>query len=263
MWLERERESECVDPRDEQRTWSLQGSQFEVKGMSAFQNKISSTFFAVQECSTSTESLCWFSDRCCGTRGPQTERQEGLHRSGGHWIRVHPHRVGHFCESACSCLNTEPQDYSAHRLSSSRATLIISNCSPLPPTCTQLVDLWYKATDVEAFTMSRKLIREEGLLCGEWVYFCVNVNLSIGPKANFHLRRSCRGYWNLVHKILLNKHFMTSFWPAGGSCGAAMAAAVKMAQQLEEGQRCVVILPDSVRNYMWETLAGCTVYWSN
>lgn len=26
-----------------------------------------------------------------------------------------------------------------------------------------------------------------------------------------------------------------------------------MAQQLEEGQRCVVILADSVRNYMWET----------
>ncbi|XP_032423217.1 cystathionine beta-synthase b [Xiphophorus hellerii] len=36
----------------------------------------------------------------------------------------------------------------------------------------------------------------------------------------------------------------------GGSSGSAMAAAVKMAQQLEEGQRCVVILPDSVRNYM-------------
>uniref|UniRef100_A0A669B5R0 Cystathionine beta-synthase n=1 Tax=Oreochromis niloticus TaxID=8128 RepID=A0A669B5R0_ORENI len=35
-----------------------------------------------------------------------------------------------------------------------------------------------------------------------------------------------------------------------GSSGSAMAAAVKMAQQLEEGQRCVVILPDSVRNYM-------------
>ncbi|XP_042073992.1 cystathionine beta-synthase-like [Haplochromis burtoni] len=52
--------------------------------------------------------------------------------------------------------------------------------------------------------MSRKLIREEGLLCG-------------------------------------------------GSSGSAMAAAVKMAEQLEEGQRCVVILPDSVRNYMYET----------
>ncbi|XP_061578874.1 cystathionine beta-synthase b [Cololabis saira] len=64
-----------------------------------------------------------------------------------------------------------------------------------------LADTWYTATDVETFTMSRKLIREEGLLCG-------------------------------------------------GSSGSAMAAAVKVARQLEEGQRCVVILPDSVRNYM-------------
>uniref|UniRef100_A0A7N6FBN1 Cystathionine beta-synthase n=1 Tax=Anabas testudineus TaxID=64144 RepID=A0A7N6FBN1_ANATE len=64
-----------------------------------------------------------------------------------------------------------------------------------------VVDMWYKSTDLETFTMSRKLIREEGLLCG-------------------------------------------------GSSGAVMAAAVNMAQQLEEGQRCVVILADSVRNYM-------------
>ncbi|XP_071332830.1 cystathionine beta-synthase b isoform X2 [Trachinotus anak] len=64
-----------------------------------------------------------------------------------------------------------------------------------------VVDMWYKSTDMETFTMSRKLIREEGLLCG-------------------------------------------------GSSGSAMAAAVKMAQQLEEGQRCVVILADSIRNYM-------------
>ncbi|KAK5861146.1 hypothetical protein PBY51_022563 [Eleginops maclovinus] len=64
-----------------------------------------------------------------------------------------------------------------------------------------LVDMTYKSTDMETFIMCRKLIREEGLLCG-------------------------------------------------GSSGSAMAAAVKMAQQLEEGQRCVVILADSVRNYM-------------
>ncbi|XP_003218996.1 cystathionine beta-synthase-like protein isoform X2 [Anolis carolinensis] len=36
----------------------------------------------------------------------------------------------------------------------------------------------------------------------------------------------------------------------GGSSGSAMSVAVKAAQQLKEGQRCVVILPDSVRNYM-------------
>lgn len=37
---------------------------------------------------------------------------------------------------------------------------------------------------------------------------------------------------------------------AGGSAGSAMSVAVKAAQELREGQRCVVILPDSVRNYM-------------
>ena len=36
----------------------------------------------------------------------------------------------------------------------------------------------------------------------------------------------------------------------GGSSGSAMAAAVQAAQMLGEGQRCVVLLPDSVRNYM-------------
>ncbi|KXJ20365.1 Cystathionine beta-synthase [Exaiptasia diaphana] len=65
-----------------------------------------------------------------------------------------------------------------------------------------VVDEWLKVGDKEAFAMSRKLIREEGLLCG-------------------------------------------------GSSGSAMSAALQAAKSLGEGQRCVVILPDSVRNYMW------------
>lgn len=36
----------------------------------------------------------------------------------------------------------------------------------------------------------------------------------------------------------------------GGSSGTAMAAAVHVAKELKEGQRCVVLLPDSIRNYM-------------
>uniref|UniRef100_A0A8C4EX79 Cystathionine beta-synthase n=1 Tax=Dicentrarchus labrax TaxID=13489 RepID=A0A8C4EX79_DICLA len=36
----------------------------------------------------------------------------------------------------------------------------------------------------------------------------------------------------------------------GGSSGTAMAAAVNVAKELKEGQRCVVILPDSIRNYI-------------
>lgn len=39
-------------------------------------------------------------------------------------------------------------------------------------------------------------------------------------------------------------------FPPGGSSGSAMAAAVKVAHRLKEGQRCVVILADSLRNYM-------------
>ncbi|XP_067111172.1 cystathionine beta-synthase b [Osmerus mordax] len=41
----------------------------------------------------------------------------------------------------------------------------------------------------------------------------------------------------------------------GGSSGTAMAAAVRVAQELKEGQRCVVILPDSIRNYMSKFLS--------
>ncbi|XP_016883698.1 cystathionine beta-synthase isoform X2 [Homo sapiens] len=41
----------------------------------------------------------------------------------------------------------------------------------------------------------------------------------------------------------------------GGSAGSTVAVAVKAAQELQEGQRCVVILPDSVRNYMTKFLS--------
>ncbi len=36
----------------------------------------------------------------------------------------------------------------------------------------------------------------------------------------------------------------------GGSCGAAMWGALQAAKTLTTGQRCLVILPDSIRNYM-------------
>jgi cystathionine beta-synthase len=41
----------------------------------------------------------------------------------------------------------------------------------------------------------------------------------------------------------------------GGSSGAAMACALKAAASLKKGQRCVVILADSVRNYMTKALS--------
>lgn len=36
----------------------------------------------------------------------------------------------------------------------------------------------------------------------------------------------------------------------GGSCGAAMWAALQAAKSLSKGQKCLVLLPDSIRNYM-------------
>ena len=64
-----------------------------------------------------------------------------------------------------------------------------------------LVDEYVKTEDEESFIMARRLIKEEGLLCG-------------------------------------------------GSCGSAMVAALKSAKHLEEDKKCLVVLPDSIRNYM-------------
>uniref|UniRef100_A0A1L8DZD1 Cystathionine beta-synthase n=1 Tax=Nyssomyia neivai TaxID=330878 RepID=A0A1L8DZD1_9DIPT len=64
-----------------------------------------------------------------------------------------------------------------------------------------VVDLWLKSNDQEALPLARRLICEEGLLCG-------------------------------------------------GSSGTAMAVALKAARKLKKDQKCVVILPDGVRNYM-------------
>lgn len=64
-----------------------------------------------------------------------------------------------------------------------------------------LIDKYIKTDDEESFKMSRRLIKEEGLLCG-------------------------------------------------GSCGSAMVAAMKAALDLRPDQSVLVILPDSIRNYM-------------
>jgi len=64
-----------------------------------------------------------------------------------------------------------------------------------------LIDEYIKTKDEESFTMARRLIKEEGLLCG-------------------------------------------------GSCGATMVAAMKAASKLKNGQNCLVILADGIRNYM-------------
>jgi len=71
-----------------------------------------------------------------------------------------------------------------------------------------LVDRWYKSSDKSSLKYSRKLIKEEGMLCG-------------------------------------------------ASSGSAMSCAVQACKDfdLKEGQNCVVILPDSVRNYMTKFLS--------
>ena len=64
-----------------------------------------------------------------------------------------------------------------------------------------LVDEYVKTHDEESFLMARRLIKEEGLLCG-------------------------------------------------GSSGTALIAALKSAKTLLADQKCLVILPDGIRNYM-------------
>lgn len=64
-----------------------------------------------------------------------------------------------------------------------------------------VVDTWVKVNDKDALPMARRLIKEEGLLCG-------------------------------------------------GSSGAAMVSALKAAKKLKKGQKCVILLPDNIRNYM-------------
>jgi cystathionine beta-synthase len=74
---------------------------------------------------------------------------------------------------------------------------------------TSLIDHWIKTNDHESLVMMRRLIRDEGLLCG-------------------------------------------------GSSGAAVCAALRAAQHYQLNQkhhRIVIILPDSVRNYMTKALS--------
>eukprot|EP01128_Nolandella_sp_AFSM9_P001887 TRINITY_DN12289_c0_g1_i1.p1 TRINITY_DN12289_c0_g1~~TRINITY_DN12289_c0_g1_i1.p1 ORF type:complete len:508 (+),score=149.05 TRINITY_DN12289_c0_g1_i1:91-1524(+) len=69
-----------------------------------------------------------------------------------------------------------------------------------------VVDKWIKTTDQDSLPMARRMMKEEGLLCG-------------------------------------------------GSSGACMWAATQAAKDLTADQRCVVLCPDSIRNYMTKHLS--------
>ena len=70
-------------------------------------------------------------------------------------------------------------------------------------------DLWIKTPDKESHLMARRLMREEGLMCGS-------------------------------------------------TSGSAMWAALKLIKEkkIGAGKRCVVLLPDSVRNFMTKLLSA-------
>lgn len=64
-----------------------------------------------------------------------------------------------------------------------------------------LIDQYIKVNDKDSFVIARRLIKEEGFLCG-------------------------------------------------GSCGSAMWGALQAAKVLNKDQKCLVLLPDSIRNYL-------------
>lgn len=89
-------------------------------------------------------------------------------------------------------LNTDPINYQVEGIGYDFIPTVLDR---------SLIDEWVKSNDKDSFTMARRLIKEEGLLCG-------------------------------------------------GSSGTAMHAAIQIAKTMKKGERLVVVLPDSVRNYM-------------
>lgn len=77
----------------------------------------------------------------------------------------------------------------------------------VPTVCdSSVVDRWVKVSDKDTMLMARRMVKEEGLLCG-------------------------------------------------GSSGTNMVAALKLAKDLKPNQKCVVLLPDGIRNYMTKFLS--------
>ena len=73
------------------------------------------------------------------------------------------------------------------------------------------------------------------------------------------LDRSLVDYWMKSNDkdslVMMSRLIKQEGLLCGGSCGAAVSCALEAAKSLKKGQRCVVILPDSVRNYMTKSLS--------
>ena len=115
-----------------------------------------------------------------------------------------------------------------------------------------LIDRWIKSDDKNSFEIARRLIREEGLLCG-------SSSLLLFPVGNIPFSSHFLVFFSFVCFVLvcvvLCCFSVFSCLLTGGSSGTAMWAALQVAKELGPGKRCVVILPDSVRNYMSKFLS--------
>lgn len=73
---------------------------------------------------------------------------------------------------------------------------------------------------------------------------------------NVRLRNTSRIFWVLTTLLGFNFIGFTLYLqilyyvPLGGSSGSAMWGAIQAAKTLKPGQKCVVLLPDNIRNYM-------------
>ena len=155
----------------------------------------------------------------------------------------------------------------------------------LPTVCDRsVVDVWMKSEDRPSFMMARRLIRQEGLLCGVCVFVhtiileYMNSTLSsIAPprKSWLVVIYLCGDYLNTsngsdnrhtkhAHKPITAIPFLRIYWTAnsvcilaGGSSGSAMYCAIEYARKLDADKRVVVLLADGVRNYMLVNHPSC------
>jgi len=73
-----------------------------------------------------------------------------------------------------------------------------------------------------------------------WVY-CIRTYVCV-EVVEYHFQNcTCR----CMHLLYLQSPISS-----GGTSGAALSVALKAAKNLKAGQRCVVIFPDSIRNYL-------------